>query len=98
MTPFSVEATLMLARMLVKSCGPRTRAGGRSTNFRSPNVANSKVQFCNVSSEKYGKDDMSMALQIQLPNSVESTQIKSLSLLIKGKDDAEKCPYWFGWQ
>lgn len=52
MTPFSVEVTLMLARMFVKSCGPNTMACGRSTNFKSPSVANSKVQFCNVSSVK----------------------------------------------
>lgn len=37
--------------MLQKSWGANTTGWGRSTNFKSPKVANSKVQFCKVSSE-----------------------------------------------
>lgn len=50
--PFSVDDTLTLALMLQKSCGARTTGCGRSTNFKSPTVANSRVQFCNVSPTK----------------------------------------------
>lgn len=49
MIPFSVDETLTLALILQKSCGARTTGCGRSTNFKSPTVANSNVQFCNVS-------------------------------------------------
>lgn len=49
MMPFSVEATLTLALMLQKSWGASTTGWGFSTSFRSPNVANSRVQFCSVS-------------------------------------------------
>ena len=49
MIPFSVEETLTLALIEQKSNGPMTTGDGRSTNFKSPKVANSKVTFCNVS-------------------------------------------------
>ena len=47
--PFSVDATLTFALIEQKSNGPNTRGVGLSTNFRSPNVANSKLQLCSVS-------------------------------------------------
>ena len=49
MMPFSVEATLTLARMLAKSCGARMMGDGFSTSFRSPSVTSSSVQFRSVS-------------------------------------------------
>lgn len=56
--PFSVEETFTLALMLQKSCGASTTGCGRSTSFRSPNVASSNVQFCSVSSKNGGKEMM----------------------------------------
>lgn len=53
MTPFSVDETLTVALMLQKSCGAKTTGWGRSTNFRSPNVASSRMQFCSVSSVNF---------------------------------------------
>lgn len=50
--PFSVDDTFTLALILQKSCGAKTTGCGRSTSFRSPNVANSSVQFCKVSPKK----------------------------------------------
>lgn len=47
--PFSVEETFTFALMLQKSCGANITGCGRSTSFKSPNVANSSVQFCKVS-------------------------------------------------
>lgn len=52
MIPFSVEDTLTVALILQKSNGASTTGCGRSTNFKSPTVANSRVQFCNVSSSE----------------------------------------------
>lgn len=49
--PFSVDETFTLALMLQKSCGAKTTGCGRSTSFKSPTVASSSVQFCNVSPE-----------------------------------------------
>ncbi|RNA17796.1 hypothetical protein BpHYR1_041019 [Brachionus plicatilis] len=43
--PFSVEATFMLALMLVKSLGARVSDWGFSTSFKSPRVASSRVRF-----------------------------------------------------
>lgn len=51
MIPFSVDETLTLALILQKSCGAKTTGCGRSTSFKSPTVASSSVQFCNVSPE-----------------------------------------------
>ena len=42
MMPFSVEATLTLALMLVKSCGAMVTDCGFSTSFRSPDNSNIK--------------------------------------------------------
>uniref|UniRef100_A0A224Y3L1 Putative secreted protein n=1 Tax=Panstrongylus lignarius TaxID=156445 RepID=A0A224Y3L1_9HEMI len=47
--PFSVDATLTFALILQKSLGANTHGCGFSTNFKSPKVANSNVQFCSVS-------------------------------------------------
>lgn len=51
MIPFSVDETFTFALMLQKSCGANTTGCGRSTSFKSPTVASSNVQFCNVSPE-----------------------------------------------
>ena len=51
MMPFSVEATFTLALILQKSRGAKTTGCGFSTSFKSPKVASSRVQFCNVSPE-----------------------------------------------
>ncbi len=46
MIPFSVEATLTLALMFVKSWGPRITGWGFSTNFKSPE--SKKVMLCDL--------------------------------------------------
>lgn len=45
MIPISVDDTLTLALMLQKSCGAKITGCGRSTSFKSPTVANSRVSL-----------------------------------------------------
>lgn len=48
--------------MLQKSCGANTTGCGFSTNFKSPNVASSSVQFCNMSPKEDKNNVLKMCL------------------------------------
>ena len=50
MWPVSVEETLMLARSVRASLGPRVKAAGRSTRRRSPMVESSTDTLASVAS------------------------------------------------
>ena len=52
MIPFSVEATLTLAFIFVKSCGPIVTGCGFSTNFKSPKNQSYSTVLCLKKPEK----------------------------------------------